>query len=240
MRHIVAMLSSCDWLNDDLDVSTFLAYKRKLGWKAKIEPFSRSPNLGLPLNIGLLGGDSVGKSYIFDRVSGKVPDFHQKATVGYNCFSLSTRLRDRTDAQLTFWDTPGYDSCYFITPRYLRKCVCAVLVFSVVDRQSFNNLHLGIQIVGESMFSEAKFILVGTQIDRESRRIVSIEEGYAFAKQTGALSYLEVSGKTGENVHEIVDLIEAFHLPPKDSPLKDLPSVSLIYRTPISSSTRCF
>jgi hypothetical protein len=55
---------------------------------------------------------------------------------------------------------------------------------------------------------------------------VSIEHGYAFAWKSRAFSYPDVSGKTGTNVHEIVDLIGAFH-GPSILNLEDCPAVQL-------------
>jgi serine/threonine protein kinase len=84
MRHVVAMFSSFLCLNDGLDISTFLAYKRRFGQKAKIKRLSGSPGQQMPFKIVFLGESKVGKSYIFDRLNGRAP--RDQSTMGCDFF----------------------------------------------------------------------------------------------------------------------------------------------------------
>jgi small GTP-binding protein len=238
MRHVLAMLSSCDFLNDDLDISTFLAYKRKLRLKAAIKRLSGSPNEQRKLKIVFLGESGVGKGWLYHRLNGKQGDPNEPPTLSGRCFPFWTRFREGTDVQLMFFDTAWEERYRSLTRKYVQDCSCAIIVFNVIERQGFEKLPIWIRMVQDSVHREAKFILVGTQIDQESERVVSIEEGYRFAKENGALSYVEVSGKTGENVHEIVDLIEAFCLP-VDPVVDDLSGVQLTFPTPVRSFRWC-
>jgi small GTP-binding protein len=213
MRHVLAMLSSCACVNGGLDVSTFLAYKQRFGRIAKIARFPGSPNEKRRLKIILLGESGVGKSWIYLRLDEKVPAVTERPTVTPNFFSFWVRRRDGTDVHLMFWDTAGEERHRSFTPQFVRNPACAIIVFNVFNGDGFDQLPFWIKMFRQNSLPQAPFILVGTQADLESDRVVSIEAAHAFARENGALSYLEVSGKTGTNVHEIVDQIEAFCLP---------------------------
>jgi GTPase SAR1 family protein len=79
-------------------------------------------------------------------------------------------------------------------------------VYSITQRDSFEELGQWIQ---KAKDSGADFILVGNKTDLESERDVDFEEADQFARDQGALCYLEVSARTGDNVQLILDSIPA-------------------------------
>jgi GTPase SAR1 family protein len=86
------------------------------------------------------------------------------------------------------------------------------MVFDVNQRDTFDNLSRWIQWMQDNGSPSTQFLLIGTKIDAGSRQVTP-DEALAFAQAGGAFSYIEVSGKTGDNVHEIVDQIGAFVCP---------------------------
>ena len=73
-------------------------------------------------------------------------------------------------------------------------------MYDLTDRVSFSQAQKWILAVRDySGNTEIVLTLVGTKKDVEDRRVVSKEEGEAFARERN-ISYVEVSAKTGENV----------------------------------------
>ena len=70
-----------------------------------------------------------------------------------------------------------------------------LLVFSVADRAGFQT----VDALREKITRQAPLILVGTQSDRVSDRVVSTNESQQKSQQWHC-DYIEVSAKTRENV----------------------------------------
>jgi small GTP-binding protein len=218
MRHLLALLSSCSHLASGIDVPTFLAYRGKFPRKAEIAALGRLLGCASSSKVIFLGGPSVGKTSLFQRLSGEDPTHDQPATTGPSTVQFWTRLIDGTTTQLAIWDTAGEERYRAITLLYLRECACALMVFDVNRHESLDDLPYWIKWLRCNGPSNAQLLLIGTQTDGGSRK-VSTEEGQRFAQECGAFSYIECSAMTRDNVHEIVDQLGAF-LPehPADAP----------------------
>jgi small GTP-binding protein len=219
MRHVVAILSSCSYLTD-IDVPAFLAYRSKLRRKAEIERLPADLENQAFAKVILLGNGGVGKTWLFLRLRGSeiTPDIPVLSTIGLDSTPIWTRIRDGRIVRLRVWDTAGQEEHRALTAQYAREANCAVIVFDLRDRQSFEDLSRWIQLLRQHAPADTQILLIATKADCEDRQ-VRMEEVHAFAKGCGAFSYLEVSGRTGDNVHEIVDQIGAFVRPTISAPV---------------------
>ena len=77
-----------------------------------------------------------------------------------------------------------------------------MLVYSIADERSFQNVSKWHAQVRELAPKEIKIILVGNKADLESERAVSYEAGKEYADLNG-LGFFEVSALSGKNVREV-------------------------------------
>jgi Ras-related protein Rab-8A len=82
-----------------------------------------------------------------------------------------------------------------------------VLVYSVTDRKSFNNLENWIKQINESQPESMCKVIVGNKVDcKETERQVSFAEGNALATKYG-VPFVECSAKDNYNITEIFSTI---------------------------------
>ncbi|QPG75067.1 Ras GTPase [Brettanomyces nanus] len=110
-------------------------------------------------------------------------------------------------SSLDILDTAGQEEYSSMRDLYMKTGEGFLLVFSLVDRHSFEEIstfYNQIMRVKGELVSFVPLMLVGNKNDLENERQVSKEEAISLAKKFNA-SYIETSAKTGENV------VEAFH-----------------------------
>lgn len=114
------------------------------------------------------------------------------------CRSFSADVK----IKLQIWDTAGQERFRSITYSYYRNTVGCLIVYDITNRESFLNvkdwLSEAKQCVEES---DVVFMLVGHKIDKESRRVVSTEEGERFAEANNMM-FIETSAKVLCNIEE--------------------------------------
>nr|CAB3499487.1 unnamed protein product [Digitaria exilis] len=97
----------------------------------------------------------------------------------------------------------GQERFRTITSSYYRGAQGIILVYDVTKRESFSNLAdvWTKEIEANSTNKDCIKMLVGNKVDKDEERMVTREEGLAFAEEAGCL-FLESSAKTRENVEK--------------------------------------
>ncbi|KAM0922125.1 hypothetical protein ACQ4PT_006361 [Festuca glaucescens] len=153
--------------------------------------------------ILLIGDSAVGKSSLLvSFVSAAPADHHISPTIGVD-FKIKFLTVGDKKLKLTIWDTAGQERFRTITSSYYRGAHGIILVYDVTKRQSFTNLAdvWAKEIELHSTNKECIKMLVGNKVDKDEERLVTREEGLAFAQECGCL-FLESSAKTRENVEK--------------------------------------
>jgi Ras-related protein Rab-2A len=114
--------------------------------------------------------------------------------------SLSSSLPP-IQVKLQIWDTAGQESFRSITRSYYRGAAGALLVYDITRRDSFQHLSRWLEEAKQHAHPSMIILLIGNKSDLEHRRVVTYEEGYAFA-QANDLLFMETSAKTAQNVEE--------------------------------------
>ncbi|KAK3043032.1 hypothetical protein RJ639_002600 [Escallonia herrerae] len=128
--------------------------------------------------------------------------------------------------KLTIWDTAGQEKFRTLTSSYYRGAQGIILVYDVTRRETFTNLS-DVWAKELDLYSTSQNcvkMLVGNKVDRESKRVVSREEGIALSKEHGCL-FLECSAKTRENIMEVPSLLEEGSTVAKRNILKQKPEL---------------
>ena len=91
-----------------------------------------------------------------------------------------------------------------ITRAYYKNSVCALIVYDISSKESFNNVSTWIDDCRSQSPKTITLILVGNKCDLDEERQVTFAEGEEFAKDNGML-FFEASAKTGHNIEQVFE-----------------------------------
>ncbi|KYR01237.1 Rab GTPase [Tieghemostelium lacteum] len=148
----------------------------------------------------MVGDSAVGKSNLLLQFIDKRFQPNSDYTIGVEFGSRSIMI-DQTQIKLQIWDTAGQEKFRSITRAYYRGALCAMIVYDITRRESFENLASWLSDCRKFSSSDVVIALVGNKCDLEANRQVSIQEAQDFSKEHG-LIFFETSAKTGQNVDD--------------------------------------
>ena len=149
----------------------------------------------------IIGDPSVGKSNLLMKFAhNKFTDEYQ-ATIGVEFGAKNISFNNQI-YRIQIWDTAGQENFRSITRAYYKNSVCAMVVYDITNRDSFEHVQNWIQDVKDQSPKTVLIVLVGNKIDLEENRAVSYDEGSEFATKNG-LIFEETSAKTGQGIEEI-------------------------------------
>ena len=109
---------------------------------------------------------------------------------------------DETTCFLEILDTAGQEEYKALRDQYMRTGDGFVMVFSVIDRKTFEEINEFYEQILRVKDTDAfPMCLVGNKCDLESERVISQDEAKNFAKEL-KIPYLEASAKMRKNVDE--------------------------------------
>ena len=156
-------------------------------------------NFNYLLKYVIVGDASVGKSNLLLRYThGQFRDEYQ-LTIGVE-FGSNNVILDNSVYRVQIWDTAGQENFRSITRSYYKNSACALIVYDITNRISFENLSNWIDDCKNSSPKTVFLVLIGNKCDLENNREISEEEGREFAEKNGML-FFETSALTGENVN---------------------------------------
>jgi len=145
------------------------------------------------MKIVLIGDSSVGKSALVYRFIHNKLLSDSKATVGIAFFKQNLVDPDTGEEYpLQIWDTAGQEKFVSVTTHHYRAADGAILVFDITSDQSFQNLDKWLAELRENTDPNVTVALVGTKVDLQGKRAVSIDRAQGYAKANG-LIYMETS-----------------------------------------------
>ncbi|KAG6451325.1 ras-like protein 2 [Manduca sexta] len=170
------------------------------------------PNQAQTYKLVVVGGGGVGKSAITIQFiqSYFVTDYDPTIEDSYT----KQCVIDDIPAKLDILDTAGQEEFSAMREQYMRSGEGFLLVFSVADHASFDELYkFHKQILRVKDRDEFPMLIVGNKADLEMQRVVSLEEAQSLSRQL-KVPYIECSAKARMNVdqafHELVKLVRRF------------------------------
>ena len=160
-------------------------------------------NFNYLLKFIVIGDSSVGKSNILLRYTQNEFNQEYQSTIGVEFGAKNIKINNKI-YRIQIWDTAGQENFRSITRAYYKNSVCALVVYDITKRESFENVQSWIQDCRNQSPKTIIMILVGNKNDLENERDVSFDEGEQFAKNNNMIFY-ETSAKTGKNVNEIFE-----------------------------------
>jgi Ras-related protein Rab-2A len=149
----------------------------------------------------IIGDPSVGKSNILMKFAhNKFTDEYQ-ATIGVE-FGAKNIAFSGQIYRIQIWDTAGQENFRSITRAYYKNSVCALVVYDITSRESFEHVQNWIQDIKDQSPKTVLIVLVGNKVDLDENRVVSYDEGSEFAVKNG-LIFEETSAKSGQGIEEV-------------------------------------
>jgi len=152
--------------------------------------------------VVMLGDGAVGKTALTTRFTQEFFDADYKRTIGSD-FAIKKLEIPEIDANVTLqvWDLAGQPRFEVVRQGFYRGARGGLLVYDVTRRRTFLNIQNWKDEAFKNLTREIPLVVVANKVDLEDSRIVSTEEGKAWAEKYGHL-YVESSALTGENVEE--------------------------------------
>lgn len=160
--------------------------------------------------VVLLGSQGVGKTAIVTSFLDKKFSNSNLSTVAA---SYSNAIIDvnGTDVKVQIWDTAGQEKYRSLAPMYYHDADAAIVVFSVTDKQSFENVPSWIEELNEQIDSCPAVYIVGNKCDIDEREVL-LATGQALATESNAREYFETSAKSGQNISELFWMVASDYL----------------------------
>ena len=146
----------------------------------------------------IVGDADTGKSSLLRRLINDDFATLYNPTIGVD-FQFHTMTIDGVRIKLQIWDTAGLLRFRAITHAYYREAVGVMIVYSVTQESTFNNVPNCLHSVKGHVHPDAKVMLVGTKGDCTDNKVVDYIRARDFANER-QIPFFEVSNKDGTNV----------------------------------------
>jgi len=151
----------------------------------------------------IIGDAAVGKSNLLLRFAQNDFKTEYQLTIGVEFGAKNIEINNKK-LRLQIWDTAGQENYRSITRAYYKNSVCAILVYDISNRETFEHISNWIEDCIAQSPKTVFMVLVGNKSDLNENRKVTFEEGQEMAKNNNLL-FFETSAKTGENVDKIFE-----------------------------------
>ena len=172
--------------------------------------------------VCLIGDGYVGKTSIRRKYIGEGFRSNYIPTLGVDFAQKYTETPDG-NARLVIWDIAGQNQFQSLRRRYYEGCSGLILVYSVVDRESFDNASKWLVEAHGFMQEFPPLIIVANKIDLRTyypeEDLISREEGEEFTKKISEKLntpsiFIETSALTGENIDEAFNKLTSVMINP--------------------------
>ena len=153
----------------------------------------------------ILGDSGVGKTSISHRVT--INEFDEKLvpTISVDLQNFKIKIKNQNFI-IQLWDNCGKSELVKNNPIIFKNTCIAILVYSINNRESFENISIWNNILHNYCFDCIKF-LIGNKNDLEEERQVQKEEGEKFKNENNFSYFFEISTKNVLNVKSLLNNI---------------------------------
>lgn len=159
-------------------------------------------NYETAFKIIVIGDSFVGKSCLTNKATKNLFEDTYSATIGFEYISSHVRINDKV-CKIQIWDTCGQEVYRSLITGFYRASSLAILVYSIDNYESFQNLELWLKELKTYSSPDTKVILVGNKSDL-SKRVVTKEMGEQYKEEMKLDLFMETSAKTGSNCKELL------------------------------------
>lgn len=160
------------------------------------------PN-NLNYKVVFLGETSVGKSSIVSRFTRDEFFEYKEPTIGAAFQTKSIHTDNGFIVNMEFWDTAGQERYRALAPMYYRGAKAAFIVYDITNKETIQNAKYWIREITNKGEPGCILVLLGNKLDILNRQI-EYEEVSSFIENSNIM-FAEVSAKTGENIHNVMN-----------------------------------
>lgn len=155
----------------------------------------------LNFKIIVIGNIGVGKSCLSLKATKGIFVEEYTSTVGFEFYCFNVKINNKF-VKLQIWDTCGQEAYRSLIVNFYRNTSLAIIVYSVEDMNSFNDINVWLKQVKTYGNPSCKIFLIGNKIDTEYRE-VSYEKGLKCKNDFFFDGFMETSAKLGINTREL-------------------------------------
>jgi len=158
----------------------------------------------------VLGESGVGKTSIMDQYFEKKYNEEYKLRSGMDKGIKYFSIKGKK-FHIEFWDTQGQEIFRAVNKLYMKNAQIALIVYSIIDKQSFEQLDFWINSV-KQVNKDKKIIvcIAANKSDLIESQIISKEKGKKFADDNNCL-FFEISAKDYNGIENVFQkLIETY------------------------------
>jgi small GTP-binding protein len=159
-------------------------------------------NTDYSFKIILIGNSGVGKTSLTLKATKNIFNLNYNATVGFEFSTFIVKV-DNYIIKLQIWDTCGQEIYRGLITNFYKNCSLAIIVYSIDNRDSFNDIDDWIKELKINSKPDAKIFLIGNKTDLEENRKVEFNEGEEIKKNYNFDYFNEASAKSGINTKEL-------------------------------------
>ena len=151
-------------------------------------------NIEKELKVILLGDCGVGKTNIILRFMKDQFDEDSISTTA-STYTMKVIEKDNIKYRLNIWDTAGQEKYRSITNLFLKDASIIILVYSIIEEESFDNLEYWFNTIKDNCSEEIVIAIVGNKSDLYLEETVKEEKALKYAQEKNSIFKL-VSAKT--------------------------------------------
>lgn len=168
------------------------------------------------VKIVMAGDFDVGKTCLLNQFTERSFSNLYSSTIGTD-IKIRTLNIDGKAIKLQIWDTAGQERFKTLTRTYYRQAKGAILVYSVTNEKSFEDVRDWMADINEIAGRNVVKIVVGNKADcSNDMRRVSHERGRKLSIDYGC-DFIEVSAKTGMNVEMAFTMLARSYIISKEA-----------------------
>ena len=171
----------------------------ELNYEITTEEFSE---YDLIFKVIILGDSGVGKSCLTLKATKDRFEPKYAPTIGFDFLTFGIKINNK-NINLQIWDTCGQEVYRSLIGSFYRNSSLAILVFSVDNEKSFNNLEMWLNEVKSQSSVDMNIILIGNKNDLENERKIDSEKEKEFCEENNISIFFETSAKTGFNAKKV-------------------------------------
>ena len=157
------------------------------------------------MRIIFLGDSGTGKTSIINRFINNKFDENLSSTVGVNFSIKELKIKDGETIALNLIDTAGQEKYKALAKSYFKNADAVIFVFSINDKESFENIKNWINLFKENHSDEvyAPLYIAGAKFDLEKK--ISNDMINQFKEEYKGFKYYETSAKKNFGIDDLFE-----------------------------------
>jgi len=155
------------------------------------------------IKLIVTGSINVGKTCLITHYqSGKFLD-ETESTCGSSYVQVKRTVNGNV-YNVNLWDTAGQEKYNSLTKIFSKNTNILIMVYSIIDKKSFDDLDKWLSLVKETNEESALTIgIAANKADLYKESVVSDSDGQEYAKKIGAI-WKSTSAKDGRGIEELI------------------------------------